>query len=261
MSTLLSALVRARMHSRGDRQGQPGLTAGRSSVAALVGASAAAMIGLSAPAGDLAHGVRRDTGVRRRRAARAVDARRLRRAERRGAARRSGIRLGAAHHQGAVTGWLALPTGDPVLGPAPRPRAAQAVVGRRDLWRHPGCRCPGPHALALRGDRGDGARCSGLVASHRMDRPRPRAAAPSTVFQGAQVGGSVVPQSMAGPFAELGLDSIDRLSLNGVWGDTPEELAADGERWAAALTTLHSGIPSLARRRRPPSAPSRRRGR
>ena len=70
--------------------------------------------------------------------------------------------------------------------------------------------------------------------------------AASSVFQGAQVGGSVVPQSMAGPFAELGLDSIDRLSLNGVWGDTPEEIAADGERWAAALTTLHSGIPSLS---------------
>lgn len=71
---------------------------------------------------------------------------------------------------------------------------------------------------------------------------RPR----STVFQGAQVGGSLVPQSMAGPFAELGLDSIDRFSLSGVWGDTPDQLAADGERWATALTALHAGVPSLS---------------
>lgn len=67
----------------------------------------------------------------------------------------------------------------------------------------------------------------------------------STVFQGAQVGGALVPQSMAGPFTELGLDSLDRLTLSGVWGDTPEEEAADGQRWSAALTALHADIPSL----------------
>ena len=69
----------------------------------------------------------------------------------------------------------------------------------------------------------------------------------SSVFQGALVGGSLIPQSMAGPFSELGLESIDRFSLSAVyWGDTPEEQAKDGERWATALSTLHSGIPSLS---------------
>lgn len=68
----------------------------------------------------------------------------------------------------------------------------------------------------------------------------------SGVFQGAQVGGSLVPQSMAGPFAELGLPSLDRLTVNGAWGDTPEELAADEQRWATALTALHAGIPALS---------------
>ncbi len=67
----------------------------------------------------------------------------------------------------------------------------------------------------------------------------------STVFQGAAVGGSNVPQAMAGPFAELGLPSIDQLSLNGVWGDTAEAKAKDSARWAAALTSLHASIPSL----------------
>lgn len=68
----------------------------------------------------------------------------------------------------------------------------------------------------------------------------------STVFQGASVGSSVVPQAMAGPFNELGLDGIDRFTLNGIWGDTPEAEAKDGARWTAALTALHAGIPSLA---------------
>jgi uncharacterized protein (DUF1501 family) len=68
----------------------------------------------------------------------------------------------------------------------------------------------------------------------------------ATVFQGAQVGGSLVPQSMAGPFAELGLDSIDRFDLSGVWGDTPDQLTSDGQRWATALSSLHAGIPSLS---------------
>jgi uncharacterized protein (DUF1501 family) len=67
-----------------------------------------------------------------------------------------------------------------------------------------------------------------------------------TVFQGTAVGESLVPDSMAGPFAELAFDSIDRFSLDGVYGDTPEEIAADGTRWASVLTSLHAGIPSLA---------------
>lgn len=67
----------------------------------------------------------------------------------------------------------------------------------------------------------------------------------STVFQAAAVGTSLVPQSMAGPFSELGLDSIDRLSLSGVWGDTADAKAADTARWSIALTALHAGIPSL----------------
>jgi uncharacterized protein (DUF1501 family) len=69
---------------------------------------------------------------------------------------------------------------------------------------------------------------------------------PTSVFQGAAVGDALVPQSMAGPFAELAFDSIDRFSLDGVWGDTPEELATDGARWATALTALHARIPSLS---------------
>ncbi len=69
---------------------------------------------------------------------------------------------------------------------------------------------------------------------------------PGTVFQGTAVGESLVPASMAGPFAELSFDSIDRFSLDGVWGDTPEEIAADGARWATVLTSLHAGMPSLA---------------
>ena len=69
---------------------------------------------------------------------------------------------------------------------------------------------------------------------------------PAGVFQGASVGGATVPQAMAGPFAELGLGSIDRFDIDGVWGDTAAEKDADGARWAAALTALHSGIPSLS---------------
>jgi uncharacterized protein (DUF1501 family) len=67
----------------------------------------------------------------------------------------------------------------------------------------------------------------------------------STVFQGVALGDSLVPESMAGPNAELAFDAIDRFTLSGVYGSTPEEVAADGERWATALTTLHRGMPSL----------------
>ncbi|MEI6363359.1 MAG: DUF1501 domain-containing protein [Actinomycetes bacterium] len=68
---------------------------------------------------------------------------------------------------------------------------------------------------------------------------------PSTVFQGVAVGDSLAPASMAGPFAELAFNSIDEFNLSSVYGSTPEQIAADGQRWASALTTLHARIPSL----------------
>jgi uncharacterized protein (DUF1501 family) len=69
---------------------------------------------------------------------------------------------------------------------------------------------------------------------------------PSTVFQGVAVGDALAPGSMAGPFAELAFNSIDEFNLSSVYGSTPEQIAADGQRWASALTTLHARIPSLS---------------
>lgn len=69
---------------------------------------------------------------------------------------------------------------------------------------------------------------------------------PSTVFQGSAVGEALAPQAMAGPFAELAFNSIDRFSLDGVYGDTASERTVDGARWATALTALHARIPSLS---------------
>jgi uncharacterized protein (DUF1501 family) len=68
----------------------------------------------------------------------------------------------------------------------------------------------------------------------------------TTVFQGVALGDSLAPQSMNGAFDELAFGGIDGFELDGVWGDTPAEIAAEGARWARALTTLHAGIPSLA---------------
>ena len=69
---------------------------------------------------------------------------------------------------------------------------------------------------------------------------------PTSVFQGVAAGDTLAPQSMAGPFAELAFDSIDRFSLSSVYGSTPDEIAADGARWATALSALHSRIPTLS---------------
>ena len=65
-------------------------------------------------------------------------------------------------------------------------------------------------------------------------------------FQGMSVGSATVPQSMSGPFAELGLDSLDGFTLDGVWGDTAEQKAADLRRWSTALAALHAGVPSMS---------------
>ncbi len=65
------------------------------------------------------------------------------------------------------------------------------------------------------------------------------------VFQGVALGDSLAPQSMAGPFDELAFGRIDDFELSGVWGDTPAQIQAEGDRWAGALRTLHAGIPSL----------------
>jgi uncharacterized protein (DUF1501 family) len=67
----------------------------------------------------------------------------------------------------------------------------------------------------------------------------------SGTFQGVSLGDSLAPQSMVGPFDELAFGRIDDFELDGVWGSTPAELKAEGDRWARALTTLHAGIPSL----------------
>ena len=68
----------------------------------------------------------------------------------------------------------------------------------------------------------------------------------SGVFQGVALGDSLAPHSMAGPFDELAFGGIDDFELDGVWGDTPAQIAAEGDRWAKALQTLHNGIPSLS---------------
>lgn len=67
----------------------------------------------------------------------------------------------------------------------------------------------------------------------------------STVFQGVALGDSLAPHSMAGGFDELAFGAIDDFELDGVWGDTPAQIAAEGARWAKALQSLHNGIPSL----------------
>jgi uncharacterized protein (DUF1501 family) len=68
----------------------------------------------------------------------------------------------------------------------------------------------------------------------------------STVFQGVALGNSLAPESLAGPFGELALGSVDDFSLSSVYGQTPTQITADGDRWAAALTALHARIPSLS---------------
>jgi uncharacterized protein (DUF1501 family) len=67
----------------------------------------------------------------------------------------------------------------------------------------------------------------------------------TTVFQGVALGDSLAPESMAGPFDELAFSSIDSFTLDSVYGDTPAQIQADGDRWAAALSALHARIPSL----------------
>ncbi len=66
------------------------------------------------------------------------------------------------------------------------------------------------------------------------------------VFQGVALGDSLAPLSLAGPYDELAFGRIDDFELAGVWGDTPAQIKAEGDRWARALQTLHAGIPSLA---------------
>ena len=103
----------------------------------------------------------------------------------------------------------------------------------------------------------DGTR-SHFAATEEMERAAPGSSlrtgwidrtlglrARTDVFQGVALGDSLAPQSMAGGFDELSFGRIDDFELDGVWGDTPSQIAADGARWAKALTTLHAGIPSL----------------
>ena len=126
------------------------------------------------------------TGVRRRRARRALPARRLRRPVRRGAGGRPGVRDDPARHRHPRRCAAAVGRD---LRAAPGARPAEAVLGRRSARRGARGRPAGPDPLALPGDGGDGARGARLQRPHRLAGPdvAPRRA-PGSAFATVGVG-------------------------------------------------------------------------